>query len=344
VRLLLTGGAGFIGSHLGEALLEKGDEVFSLDNFDPFYPRETKEANLRASLASDRFHFTEGDFRDGALVRRLLREIRPEVVVHVGAKAGVRPSVEDPLAYVSANVAGTAVLLEACRELGPAKFLFTSSSSVYGDDSPLPFREDYAANRPASPYAATKKAGEGLAHAYHHVAGIDVVCLRYFTVYGPRQRPEMAIHKFARYLTEGRTLPLYGGGRLERDYTYVSDVIAGTLGALDFLLRTHPCFEVFNLGGSHPIPLNRLLAVLERAFGARAEVRHEERPAGDVERTCADISKARRLLGYDPRVGIEEGIRLFAEWYAAEGRGPGAAAAPSRPARADHPSVRPASR
>jgi UDP-glucuronate 4-epimerase len=317
VRLFLTGGAGFIGSHLAEALLARGDEVFCVDNFDPFYARSVKEENLREALRSPRFRFVEGDFRDRALVRRLLAESRAEAVLHLGAKAGVRPSVEDPAGYVSANVEGTIVLLEAARDLGVRKFLFASSSSVYGDDSQAPFSEDSAANRPASPYAATKKAGEELAHALHHVAGLDVVCLRYFTVYGPRQRPEMAIHKFARHLAEGRPLTVYGRGLLERDFTYVSDVVAGTVAALDFLVRTRPCFEVFNLGNANRVRLDDLLDVLQRTFGRRAELRYEERPAGDVERTWADVSKARRLLGYEPRVGIEEGVRRFAEWFEA---------------------------
>jgi UDP-glucuronate 4-epimerase len=340
VRLFLTGGAGFIGSHLAEALLARGDEVFCLDNFDPFYARSIKEGNLREALLSPRFRFVEGDFRDRELVRRLLAESGAEAVLHLGAKAGVRPSVEDPAGYVSANVEGTIVLLEAARELGIRKFLFASSSSVYGDDSRAPFSEDSAANRPASPYAATKKAGEELAHALHHVAGLDVVCLRYFTVYGPRQRPEMAIHKFARHLAEGRPITVFGGGLLERDFTYVSDVIAGTVAALDFLLRTSPCFEVFNLGNANRVRLDELLEVLQRTFGRRAELRYEERPAGDVERTWADVSKARRLLGYEPRVGIEEGVRLFAEWFGAcreaaaapEGRGadPARESAPGR--------------
>lgn len=318
MRVLLTGGAGFIGSHLSEALIAEGAEVTCLDNFDPFYPREYKEANLRESLRSERFRLVEGDFRDGQLMRGLLSEVRPEAVLHVGAKAGVRPSVDDPLAYISVNVTGTAVLLDACREAGVRKFLFASSSSVYGDDSPAPFSEDVPANRPASPYAATKKAGEELAHAFHRLADIDVICLRFFTVYGPRQRPEMAIHKFARYLTAGRVIPLYGAGRLERDYTYISDAVAGTMSALDFLLRSRPCFEIINLADARKIKLSELITIMEQAFGARASVRYEERPAGDVELTWADISKARRLLGFNPTIQIEEGVRRFAEWFVAE--------------------------
>ena len=326
MRILLTGGAGFIGSHLSEALLARGDDVVCLDNFDPFYARAVKEANLAPSLRHERFRLVEGDVRDADLVRGIMEETAPDVMIHAAARAGVRPSVEDPLGYVSTNVTGTALLLDACARAGVRKFLFASSSSVYGDDSPVPFREDAPANRPASPYAATKKACEELAHAYHGVAGLDVVCLRYFTVYGPRQRPEMAIHKFARYLVEGRVLPVYGGGRLVRDFTYVSDAVAGTISALDFLLRTRPCFEIINLGESRRVPLHELLAIMERAFGVPARIRYEERPAGDVERTWADISKARRLLGYEPRVDIEEGIRFFADWFAAQRRRPGATA------------------
>jgi UDP-glucuronate 4-epimerase len=328
LRVLITGGAGFIGSHLCEVLLERGDEVHCLDNFDPFYSREQKEANLEKVLASPRFHFVEGDFRRAALVRRLLRDVQPQAVVHLGAKVGVRPSVEDPLGYVSSNVTGTSILLDACRHAGVTKFLFASSSSVYGDDSPAPTREDTPASRPASPYAATKKACEEMAHAFYRVAGIDAICLRYFTVYGPRQRPEMAIHKFARYLAAGRAVPVYGNGRLVRDYTYISDAIGGTVAALDLLLRTHPCFEIINLASGRMVELNELLNIIERVFGSMPLIRYEDRPAGDVERTWGDISKARRLLGYEPRVSIEEGIRRFAEWFSAERE----ALIPERPA------------
>ncbi len=319
MRIVLTGGAGFIGSHLAEGLLARGCEVYCLDNFDAFYPRAYKEANVRSALSSDRYHLVEGDVRDGDLVRRLLAEARPDAVIHLAAKAGVRPSVADPSGYASVNVAGTFQLLEACREARVVKLVFASSSSVYGDDTPVPFREDAPANRPASPYAATKKAGEEIVHAFHHTTDLDAVCLRYFTVYGPRQRPEMAVHLFARYLSEGRPLTLYGGGRLQRDFTFVSDAVAGTLAALDHVLGAERCFEVVNLADARTVTLDELLALMERAFRTRAEVRYAERPAGDVERTWADISKARRLLGFEPRVPIEQGIPLFAAWYAAEG-------------------------
>lgn len=318
MRILLTGGAGFIGSHLAEALLERGDEVVCLDNFDPYYPRAYKDANLRGPLQSTRFRLVEGDVRDGTLLGRLLPELRPEAVVHLAARPGVRPSVEDPVGYVSVNVTGTVELLEACRRAGVEKLVFASSSSVYGNESPTPFREDLPCNRPASPYAATKKACEEILHAYHKVAGIDVVCLRYFTVYGPRQRPEMAIHKFARYLTAGRALPVYGHGRLQRDFTYVSDAIAGTLGALDYLRRARPCFEIINLADARRVALDELLDIMERAFGTRAEVSYEERPVGDVDLTWADISKARQLLSFNPLVEIEEGIERFARWFVNE--------------------------
>jgi UDP-glucuronate 4-epimerase len=341
VRILLTGGAGFIGSHLGEAFLARGAEVFCLDNFDPFYPRAYKEANLHPSLASDRYHLVEGDIRDETLLRRLFTEARPDAVVHLAARAGVRPSVADPEGYVSVNLTGTARLLEACRRAGVGKLLFGSSSSVYGEDTPVPFREDAPANRPASPYAATKKAGEELIHAFHRVAGLDAVCVRYFTVYGPRQRPEMAVHKFARYLTDGRPVPVYGGGLLERDFTYVSDAVEGTVAALDFLVSGGRCFEVVNLADARTVTLHELLELLQRELGAEARVRFEERPPGDVERTLGDISKARRLLGFEPRVDLEEGLRRFVAWFAAEGSALRAAltqgAAPAAPLHASGP-------
>jgi UDP-glucuronate 4-epimerase len=332
---VLTGGAGFLGSHLGEALLARGCEVWCLDNFDLFYPRAYKEANLRVALVSDRYHLVEGDIRDGHLVRRLFAEARPDALIHLAAKAGVRPSVADPAGYASVNVAGTVQLLEICRETSVRKLVFASSSSVYGDDTPVPFREDAPANRPASPYAATKKAGEGMVHSFHHTGGLDAICLRYFTVYGPRQRPEMAVHLFARYLSRGLPLTLYDGGRLQRDFTYVSDAIAGSLAALDYVVGAEHCFEVLNLADARTVTLNELLSLMEAAFRVRANVRYAERPAGDVERTWADISKARDLFSFEPRVPLEQGIPLFAEWYAAEGAElasalPSAAAAPAR--------------
>jgi UDP-glucuronate 4-epimerase len=341
VRILLTGGAGFIGSHLGEALLARGCEVWCLDNFDLFYPRAYKEANLRGALGSDRYHLVEGDIRDGDLVRRLFAEARPDALIHLAAKAGVRPSVADPAGYASVNVAGTVQLLQVCRETGMRKLVFASSSSVYGDDTPVPFREDAPANRPASPYAATKKAGEELVHSFHHTGHLDAVCLRYFTVYGPRQRPEMAVHLFARHLSAGLALTLYDRGRLQRDFTYVSDAVAGSLGALDYVLGAERCFEVLNLADARTVTLNELLSLMELAFQTRANVRYAERPPGDVERTWADITKAKNLLRFEPRVPLEEGIPLFAEWYAAEGAGlasalPTASVAQPR-ARATHP-------
>jgi len=316
--ILVTGGAGFIGSHLVERLASRGDTVVALDNFDPYYDPAIKRRNLRAAAQNHgpgRFTLVEGDIHDAAGLDALFAGRRLDAVVHLAARAGVRPSIADPLLYADVNVSGTTQLLEACRRHGVARFLFGSSSSVYGDSTAVPFSEEARVDRPVSPYAATKVAGELLASTYHHLFGMEISCLRFFTVYGPRQRPEMAIHKFARLIMEGTPLPRFGDGRTERDYTYIDDILDGVVKALDRAKG----YTIYNLGESRRVSLAHLIELLEKEIGRRAVVEALPEQPGDVKMTCADISRARRDLGYDPRVPIEEGIRRFVAWLKAGG-------------------------
>jgi UDP-glucuronate 4-epimerase len=312
--ILLTGGAGFIGSHLAERLLARGDRVVVLDNLDPFYDPAVKRRNVAAILGHAGCRFVEGDIRDAALADRLVSEERFDVVVHLAARAGVRPSIAEPVLYADVNLRGTSVLLEACRRHDLRRFVFGSSSSVYGNGNRVPFSEEDRVDRPVSPYAATKAAGELLCHAHHLVHGMDVTCLRFFTVYGPRQRPEMAIHKFAREILEGRPLPRFGDGSTVRDYTYVDDIVDGVVRAVDRMGG----YRIYNLGESRSVPLSTLIALLEQEIGAPAKIQAMPDQPGDVRATCADVARARRELGYEPKVPIEEGIRRFVAWLRSE--------------------------
>ena len=313
-RVLVTGAAGFIGSWLTERLLERGVEVVGFDNFDPFYDRALKERNLETARGTSAFRLVEGDLRNRSDVSPLFSDGGFDAVMHLAAKAGVRPSLADPAAYYETNLIGTANLLEVMREAGCLRLVFASSSSVYGNSRKVPFHEDDRVDAPISPYAATKKAGEELCHVYHAVHGFSVLALRFFTAYGPRQRPEMAIHAFTRRLFAGEPIPVFGDGSMERDFTYIDDVVDGVVSALDYVLRSQT-FEIVNLGESEPIRLSRLVSALERATGREATIDRRPVPPGDVDRTFADVSRARRLLGYDPHVGIDEGLRRFVEWY-----------------------------
>ena len=316
MKILVTGGAGFIGSHLVERLLKEGHRVICLDNFDPFYDPALKRRNLAHALRDSRFRLVEGDLREEELIGKLFREEKIEIVAHLAARAGVRPSVQDPALYADVNIRGTIHLLEASRKNGVRRFVFASSSSVYGNNSRVPFSEEDPVNSPISPYAATKKAGELLCHTYHHLYGLEVACLRYFTVYGPRQRPEMAIHHFTRSIHEGRKISIFGDGNSIRDYTYIDDVIEGTLGALS---REHG-YEIYNLGESQTIRLSQLIQALEEQVGKKALVEHLPEQPGDVKHTYADIRKAREHLGYNPKTDIHEGLARFVRWYLKEGR------------------------
>jgi UDP-glucuronate 4-epimerase len=310
MRVLVTGGAGFVGSHLSERLIRDGHRVTVVDDLNDFYPPALKRANLEAVAAAGPFRFQQADICDSDGMAALFADCQPEVVVHLAARAGVRPSLEQPLLYERVNGHGTLVVLEQARRHGVGKFVFASSSSVYGNSRAIPFREDGGV-APISPYAATKLAGEAHCQAYAHLYALPVVCLRLFTVYGPRQRPDLAIRKFAGAILAGRPVPVFGDGASCRDYTYIRDTVDGIVAAIDF--RTD--FEILNLGAGRPVALHRMLEILEIELGRKAERRHEADQPGDVPATFADISKARRLLGYDPATPIEAGIRHFVEWF-----------------------------
>lgn len=311
MNILVTGGAGFIGSHLSERLLREGHNVSILDDLNSFYPRSVKEANLAAVRRHGPFAFYYGDISDDARVREVFEASHPDAVVHLAARAGVRPSLEQPLLYGQVNVQGTITLLEACRRQGVRKFVFASSSSIYGIANRVPFREDDAVNMPVSPYAATKIAGEKLAFTYSHLYGLKVVCLRFFTVFGPRQRPDLAIRKFSTMIDRGQPIPVFGDGSSGRDYTFVADTVQGIMGAL-----AYDCaYDVFNLGNSAPVRLIDLVRTIEAALGKKAEIEWLPDQPGDVPITYADISKAQKLLGYNPKTSFREGIDSFLSWY-----------------------------
>jgi UDP-glucuronate 4-epimerase len=309
--VFITGVAGFIGSHVASALLRRGGSVFGLDNFDPFYDRAIKERNLAALGEFPGFRFLEGDIRDAAALTRWGAGESPAALIHLAAKAGVRPSLADPAGYADVNVMGTVRVLSFARERSVPRVLFASSSSVYGGNTKVPFSEDDFVDRPVSPYAATKKAGELLCHTYAHLYGMNIVSLRFFTVYGPGQRPEMAIHKFTRRMLEGKEIEIFGDGSSRRDYTYIEDIVGGVLGALD----APPGYRVYNLGESSTVTLADLVALLERATGVRAKRKILPVQPGDVPATWADISLARAEIGYDPKTDLETGVARFVEWY-----------------------------
>jgi len=312
-RVLVTGAAGFIGSHVVEALSRQGDEVIGIDNFDPFYPRAMKERNLAEMGKLPGFTFHELDLLDAAALQR---HLTPDTVVaHLAAKAGVRPSLADPVGYARANVAGTAAVAEAARGAGVSRILFGSSSSVYGDSTPVPFREDAVAMEPVSPYAATKRAGELLLRSVAPAYGFRVASLRFFTVYGPRQRPDLAIHAFTRKMIEGRTLTLFGDGSQARDYTYCDDVVAGVLAALRWTEQAPMGVEHFNLGGNRSVPTGAMVDEISAALGMTPEIEWAPMQPGDVQRTAADLTKSGAVLGYAPRTPFPEGIRRFVAWF-----------------------------
>jgi UDP-glucuronate 4-epimerase len=316
MRVLVTGGAGFIGSHLCGRLLARGDEVSAIDNFDPFYPERVKRRALEPLVAQG-LRLFQADIRDAQAVERAFHDARPECIVHLAALAGVRPSLERPAEYMDVNVRGTAVLLEAARKAGVRRFVFGSSSSVYGANAVPPFQESARIDSPLSPYAASKAAGEQLVSTWRNLYGLESISLRFFTVYGPRQRPDLAIHKFARRMLAGEKLPFFGDGSTRRDYTYVDDILAGVLAALSVPLSRH---EIVNLGGAQTTSLSDLIALLEDALGVRAELDRKPAQLGDMPLTSADVTHAGRVLGYAPRTPLRDGIRLFADWIRGEGR------------------------
>lgn len=310
--ILITGGAGFIGSHLVDRLLAEGDwQVSVVDDFNDFYDPAIKHANVRRHEKDSNYRLFEADIRDQAALKQIFQAQTFSCIVHLAARAGVRPSLAQPLLYTETNINGTLNLLELAREHDIKQFVFGSSSSVYGINAKVPFSEDDPIRQPISPYAATKAAGELICHTYTHLYGIRCVCLRFFTVYGPRQRPDLAIHKFARLIAQGKSIPVFGDGATRRDYTFIDDIIAGVRAAIEYAGTD---YEVINLGESRTVELRELISLLEKELGATAKIDRQPLQPGDVPQTFADITKARQLLGYDPQTQIEEGIRKFIEW------------------------------
>ena len=311
--ILVTGGAGFIGSHLVDRLLSEGVwGVRVVDDFNDFYAPEIKRLNVRAHQQNPAYRLYEADIRDSARLEQIFRAEKFDCIVHLAARAGVRPSLAEPVLYAETNITGTLNLLELARTYDVKQFVFGSSSSVYGINAKVPFSEEDPIRQPISPYAATKAAGELLCHTYSHLYGIRSVALRFFTVYGARQRPDLAIHKFARLIAEGRRIPVFGDGTTRRDYTYIDDIIAGVRAAIDY---DASAYEVFNLGESQTVELNQLIALLEKELDRQALVDRQGMQPGDVPQTYADIQKARRLLGYNPQTKIEDGIKRFVQWF-----------------------------
>jgi UDP-glucuronate 4-epimerase len=311
MNILVTGGAGFIGSHLCEKLIDLGFNVICIDNFNDFYSPALKENNISKIVNSRNFKIYRADICDFNGLDEIFSENNIELVIHLAARAGVRPSIKNPLLYEKVNVAGTINILECCRKYNNPKLIFASSSSVYGGNRKIPFSENDSVDCPVSPYAATKRAGELLCYTYYNLFKIHVFCFRFFTVYGPRQRPEMAIHKFTRQILNGEQVEIYGDGSSSRDYTYIDDIISGMVNSLDRIKG----FEIINLGNSNPIKLIKLVSLIEEITGCRANLKFVESQPGDVFMTYADIRKAKKVLKYSPETNIRDGLGKFIKWY-----------------------------
>lgn len=311
-HILITGGAGFIGSNLVDSLLNESDyKITVLDNFDPFYDPLVKKQNIKNQLKQNNFTFIKGDIRKLERIKSKLSS-RYHTIIHLAAKVGVQPSLKDPFTYTEVNINGTQNMLELARQLSCKKFIFASSSSVYGINARIPWKEDDRNLLPISPYAATKISGELLGHVYAHLYGFQFISLRFFTVYGPRQRPDLAIHKFAKCIEEGKPITIYGDGRSKRDYTYVDDIISGIKATLAY---SESQYEIINLGNNQPVQLLTLISLLEKTLGKKALVKHSPEQKGDVPMTFADIKKAKKLLGYKPKTSLETGLQKFMDWF-----------------------------
>ncbi|SDE66259.1 GDP-mannose 4,6-dehydratase [Riemerella columbipharyngis] len=338
MKYLVTGGSGFIGSHLVEQLLKKGHTVINIDNFDDFYSYKIKIRNTLESLgqnpdfqyhskdediekivsetASDTYRLYRQDLRDREGLEEIFRKHQPDTIIHLAALAGVRPSIARPMEYEAVNIQGTMNLWELCKTLGIKKFICASSSSVYGNNEKIPFSETDFVDNPISPYAATKKCGEIIGHTYHHLYDIDMIQLRFFTVYGPRQRPDLAIHKFTKLIFENQEIPFYGDGNTARDYTYIDDIIDGILKSIDYIEKNFGVYEIINLGENEVISLNEMVSTIESVLNKKAIKKRLPMQPGDVQRTNADISKAKNLIGYAPKTNFLTGIKKFVEWFA----------------------------
>ncbi|MGQ8336334.1 GDP-mannose 4,6-dehydratase [Sunxiuqinia sp. A32] len=313
--IIVTGCAGFIGSHLSEQLLVEGNQVIGIDNFDPFYDRKVKERNLSGFINHPNFRFEEVDLADITALNTALDQDHIDVIVHLAGKAGVRPSIEDPQGYIRANIVATQNILDLMKDKGIKKLAFASSSSVYGNTKEIPFNEEMDVSNPISPYAFSKKACELINYTYHHLHQLDIINLRFFTVFGPRQRPDLAIHKFTKLILNGEEIPMFGDGSTSRDYTYYEDTVAGIKGAINYLQNNETVYETLNLGNNQPVKLSDMIAAIEKACGVKANIKQLPMQPGDVDITFANIEKAKSLLGYNPQYSFEEGVNNFVKWY-----------------------------
>ena len=311
MNIVVTGAAGFIGSHVSEQLIKLNHHIIGIDNFDNFYPIKFKTLNISGLRQNKNFQFHEIDVRDKKAIDKIFSEVKVDVVIHLAAKAGVRPSIDSIEEYYDVNINGTIIILESMKKYQVKKMLFASSSSVYGNNSKVPFSENDSVDNPISPYASTKKSGELLCHVYSHLYQFDINCLRFFTVFGPRQRPDLAIHKFTRLIDEGKPIPFYGDGTTSRDYTFIDDIVSGIMGALNNLNG----YQIYNLGESNVINLKDLVVTIENILERKAQLQQLPLQQGDVKTTYADISKAKREINYAPLYNVEAGIKLFIEWY-----------------------------
>lgn len=322
-NILVTGGAGFIGSHLCERLLLEGNKVVIIDNFNEFYDPQIKRNNIieikntmkNNSIDINKLELCEGDFRDIEFLNKLFDNNDIHIVVHLAAMAGVRPSIENPQLYYDVNITGTLNLLEQCRRKNIKKFVFASSSSVYGNNEKVPFSETDIVDNPISPYAATKKSGELMCHTYYHLFDMSIAALRFFTVYGPRQRPDLAIHKFTHLIKNNESIPFFGDGSTSRDYTYIDDIVDGIVKSMKWVEKNEKAYDVFNIGGDKTVSLKEMVETIETTLGIDAKINKLPMQPGDVNRTCADISHSNEILGYSPKTTFKQGIEKFVEWY-----------------------------
>lgn len=319
--ILVTGGAGFIGSHLSERLIKEGNKVLVVDNFNNYYDpaikrnniEEVKKTCIENNIHLDNYKVFEGDIRDNEFLKEVFTN-KIDSIIHLAAMAGVRPSIENPALYYDVNITGTVNLLERCREKGIKQFIFASSSSVYGNNEKVSFAEGDRVDKQISPYAATKKSGELLCHTYHHLFGMNIACLRFFTVYGPRQRPDLAINKFTSLILEDKEIPFYGDGTTSRDYTFVEDIVTGIVRSINYVNKKEKVFEIFNIGGDKTVSLMEMVETIEKILGKKAKLKRLPMQPGDVNRTCADITYSKEKIGYDPQITFNEGIKRFIEW------------------------------